>query len=79
MSIRQKQPPWVDGTPIPGVLFPYNAHIDIVSGPYAGQHGWLVGVDSRGTEPIYTVEIYEGEPNAEIPQSFLRARPNEEL
>jgi hypothetical protein len=33
----------------------------------------------EGTEPIYTVEIYEGEPNAGIPQLFLRARPNEEL
>ena len=72
MSARGKQPPWVDGTSIAGVLFPYNAHVDVISGPFAGQDGWLVGVDPTGPEPIYTVEIQDGEPNAEVPQSSLR-------
>ena len=63
--------PWVAGEPIPGVTLAYNERVQIVSGPYAGQAGWLVTL-TPGPDPVYTVELESGEPDVEVPQSMLR-------
>lgn len=66
-------PPWVDGKPIPGIIFAYNSMVQIVGGEHAGETGWLVGVDPRPSDPIYTVELTSGEGDTDVPQSQLRA------
>ena len=66
------QDPWVEGLPVPGVQFPYNARVQIIGGEHDGEMGWLVRLDSRATDPIYTVELEDGGADAEVPQSALR-------
>jgi hypothetical protein len=67
-----KLDPWVAGEPIPGVTLPYNSLVEVIGGEYAGEVGVVVGLD-LSPDPIYTVELAD-DPNAEIPQSMLRAK-----
>ena len=67
--------PWVRGEQIPGIEFAYNSYVEIISGPFKGEGGWLVAVDPRGDEPIYTVELQSRKPDADIPQSAIRLHP----
>jgi hypothetical protein len=67
-----KHDPWVNGKRLPGVTLDYNERVTIASGPYAGRHGWLVGLDMHGNEPLFTVELDGDEPDQEVPQSQLR-------
>ena len=69
---REKRDPWVAGETIPGIAHAYNSYVDIIGGPHRGQRGWLVAVDPRGVEPIYTVELESRDSDAEVPQSFIR-------
>jgi hypothetical protein len=78
-SLHGKRDPWVAGEAIPGIAHKYNAYVEIVGGPHNGESGWLVSVDPLGSEPVYTVELESRGPDAQVPQSFIRPRPNEEL
>jgi hypothetical protein len=64
--------PWVLGLPIPGITLPYNALVEVTRGEHSGETGWLVGVDPRVEDPIYTVELESRGPDLEVPQSALR-------
>ena len=33
--------------------------------------GWIVGVDTNGPEPVYTIEIKGGDPNYEVKESGI--------
>ena len=68
-----KHDPWVNGKPLPGVTLGYNERVTIASGPFAGRQGWLVGLDVRGAEPLYTVELDGDGPDQEVLQSQLRS------
>jgi hypothetical protein len=76
-SPHAKRDPWVAGESIPGIAHLYNSYVEITAGPHQGQCGWLVAVDPRGHEPVYTVELESRDPDADVPQSFIRARPND--
>lgn len=67
-----KRDPWVTGQQVPGVTLPYNSQVEIVSGPRMGERGWLVAVDARGAEPLYTVDMLSRAPDVDVPQSWLR-------
>ena len=67
-----KLDPWINGQPLAGITFDYNERVTIASGPFAGRHGWLVSLEPSGDDPVYTVELEEGGPDLEVPQSLLR-------
>jgi hypothetical protein len=70
--VGMERDPWVAGKPIPGVAITYNSLVDVVGGQYVGEVGVVVGLQ-LAPDPIYTVELADN-PNAEIPQSMLRAK-----
>lgn len=55
---------WLRGEYVSGIKLLYNQRVRVTAGPDAGALGWIVAVDiRRKTEPIYTVEIENGNPN----------------
>ncbi len=63
---------WLKGAAVSRAKLRYNEYVRVVAGEYTGQVGAIVGIDPcTKSEPIYTVEIYDGDPNAEIPESYL--------
>lgn len=76
MPLREPIPPegkaWLRGERIAGVKLLYNQRVRVKSGPDAGAVGWIVAVDVRSApEPVYTVEIEDGNPNEELAESSL--------
>jgi len=71
MRYARHRDPWLNGEPIPGIRFAHNTRVEIISGPHAGQHGWLVTLEVQ-TDPLYTVELESGE-DVDVRQSQIRA------
>jgi hypothetical protein len=63
---------WLKGAEVSGAKLRYNQYVRVIAGQYAGRVGAIVAIDPRTKpEPVYTVEIYDDDPNAEIPESLL--------
>jgi hypothetical protein len=60
------------GGEVAGAKLRYNQQVRVTTGEYAGEIGWIVAIQpSAGAEPLYTVELIDGDPNAEVPESSL--------
>lgn len=65
---------WLGGAKVIRAKLRYNQPFRVINGEYAGERGAIVGIDPHTQpEPTYTVELYECEPNAEIPESSLES------
>lgn len=63
---------WLQGAAVPGAKLRYNQRVRVTSGNCIGEIGWIVAIDPAvQSEPIYTVELQDGDPNAELPESSL--------
>ena len=62
---------WLAGETVSGAKLNYNQRVRAVTGEYEGEEGWVVGIEPRDVEPIYTVEFPEAHPCAEVPESSL--------
>ena len=62
---------WLSGEAVPGIRFKYNSLVKVRLDDGEKAQGWIVGVDPSRSEPIYTVEIQNGHPCAEIPESAI--------
>lgn len=56
---------------VSGAKLGYNTLVRAIGGGYAGQEGWVVGIEPLDPEPIYAVEFPESHPCAELPESLL--------
>lgn len=55
-----------------GAKLRYNQRVRVTDGEHAGATGWISRHSAAaGDEPIYTVELIDGTPNAEVPESAL--------
>jgi hypothetical protein len=63
---------WLKGAEVAGAKLRYNQRVRVTNGEYAGETGWIVAiVPSADAEPIYTVELLDRDPNAQVVESFL--------
>jgi hypothetical protein len=67
-------PNWLKGAEVAGAKWRYNQQVRVADGEHRGLLGWIVGIEPRhGAEPLYTVELLDGDPCAEIAESSLES------
>jgi hypothetical protein len=70
-EFRQLNEAFLHGELILGIKYRHNSQVSILDEDGERVTGWIVGVDTRGAEPIYTIEISGGDPNFEVKQSKI--------
>jgi hypothetical protein len=59
--------------PIEGVVFLLNDSVEVITGPHCGARGAVVGLDALTPEPIYVVELGNGQ-DVHLKESEIAAR-----
>lgn len=70
-EFRHLNEAFLNGELILGIMYRHNSQVSILDEDGERVTGWIVGVDTRGSEPIYTIEISGGDPNYEVTQSEI--------
>ncbi|ALZ75289.1 hypothetical protein [Rheinheimera sp. F8] len=68
---RQLNEAFLNGELILGIKYRHNSQVSIIDEDGERVTGWIVGVDTHDSEPIYTIEISGGDPNYEVKQSEI--------
>jgi hypothetical protein len=55
----------------PGVYFSHNDHVRVVSGPYSGEYGSLIGILTLEPEPVFMLES-ESAGDIQVTQSHIQ-------
>ena len=62
---------FLDGELIFGIKYRHNSEVRVTDDKGNKVIGWIVGLDTNGREPIYTIEISGGDPNYEVKESEI--------
>jgi hypothetical protein len=63
---------WLKGAKVSWAKQLLNQRVRVIAGDHAGDIGWIVAIEPfKDSEPIYTVELPAGDPNTELPESWL--------
>lgn len=69
--ISNQQNDFLAHKPLPGVSLEHNEHIHVISGVHTGDAGNIVSVEELGHDPLYLVELEQGNDQL-LRQSLLR-------
>jgi hypothetical protein len=62
---------FVSGEILPRIKFRYNSKVNVKLSDGSIAYGWIVVVNIVDPEPIYTIEIENGDPNFEALESNI--------